>query len=174
MTNSIEPKFLLGSDVVWVDAPGTAGQVPSQVSSGLPAGGAGSAPAAEKSTFTIGDLAREFGVTLRALRFYENKGLIAPQREGLTRVYTAADRNRLGLILRGKKLGFTLSEIRQMIAAEEGAADVHILALSREKCLEQIDMLEKQKRGLEEALAELRRVYQSLSQKIVDFDTKGR
>jgi DNA-binding transcriptional MerR regulator len=174
MTKSIEPKFFLGSDVVWVDSPEAGTHGTSGVTSGLPAVGGGSAPAADKATYTIGDLAREFGVTLRALRFYENKGLIAPQRQGVARVYTAADRSRLALILRGKKLGFTLSEIRQMIAAEEGSADVQTLALSREKCLEQIDMLEKQKRGLEEALTELRGVYQSLSQKIVDFDAKGR
>ena len=78
---------------------------------------------ASKAAFTIGELSREFGVTLRALRFYENKGLISPQREGLSRLYSEGDRTRLALILKGKKLGFTLGEIRQMIAAEEGDAD---------------------------------------------------
>src|SRR5438045_9614518 len=69
----------------------------------------------DKSAFTIGELSREFGVTLRALRFYENKGLISPQREGLSRLYSKGDRTRLALILKGKKLGFTLAEIRQKI-----------------------------------------------------------
>ena len=73
-----------------------------------------------KVAFTIGELSREFGVTLRALRFYENKGLISPHRDGLSRLYSQGDRTRLALILKGKKLGFTLGEIRQMIAAEEG------------------------------------------------------
>ena len=62
-------------------------------------------------------------MTLRALRFYENKGLISPHRDGLNRLYSQGDRTRLALILKGKKLGFTLGEIRQMIAAEEGEAD---------------------------------------------------
>ena len=86
-----------------------------------------------KTAFTIGEFSREFGVTLRALRFYENKGLISPHREGLSRLYSQGDRTRLALILKGKKLGFTLGEIRQMIAAEEGDADANALTLSREK-----------------------------------------
>jgi DNA-binding transcriptional MerR regulator len=98
-----------------------------------------------KTAFTIGELSREFGVTLRALRFYENKGLISPHREGLSRLYSQGDRTRLALILKGKKLGFTLGEIRQMIAAEEGDADAKSLGMSREKCLEQIELLKKAK-----------------------------
>jgi DNA-binding transcriptional MerR regulator len=120
-------------------------------------------PASNEPTFTIGDLAREFGVSLRALRFYENKGLLAPQRAGLARLYSAADRQRLVQILKGKKLGFTLTEIRQMIAAEEGQASGHKLQFDREKCLEQIKLLEKQKAEIEEGLAELRRIYTSLT-----------
>ena len=119
-----------------------------------------------KGAFTIGELSREFGVTLRALRFYENKGLISPQREGLSRLYSQGDRTRLALILKGKKLGFTLGEIRQMIAAEEGRADAKTLALSREKCLEQIELLERQKAEIEEGLNELFRIYSSLSGKL--------
>lgn len=120
----------------------------------------------DKAAFTIGELSREFGVTLRALRFYENKGLISPQREGLNRLYSQGDRTRLALILKGKKLGFTLGEIRQMIAAEEGNADDKALSLSREKCLEQIEMLERQKSEIEEGLGELRRIYSELSGKL--------
>src|SRR5215212_10613962 len=103
-----------------------------------------------KVAFTIGELSLEFGVTLRALRFYENKGLISPQRDGLSRLYSEGDRNRLALILKGKKLGFTLGEIRQMIAAEEGEADSQALTMSREKCLEQIELLKRQKVEIEE------------------------
>jgi DNA-binding transcriptional MerR regulator len=120
----------------------------------------------DKAAFTIGELSREFGVTLRALRFYENKGLISPQRDGLSRLYSQGDRTRLALILKGKKLGFTLGEIRQMIAAEEGDADQKALTLSREKCLEQIEMLERQKTEIEEGLGELRRIYSELSGKL--------
>ena len=116
-----------------------------------------------KAAFTIGELSREFGVTLRALRFYENKGLISPHRDGLSRLYSEGDRTRLALILKGKKLGFTLGEIRQMIAAEEGDADSKTLTLSREKCLEQIELLRKQKAEIEEGLNELSRIYASLT-----------
>jgi DNA-binding transcriptional MerR regulator len=126
--------------------------------------------AAGKAAFTIGELSREFGVTLRALRFYENKGLISPHRDGLSRLYSQGDRTRLALILKGKKLGFTLGEIRQMIAAEEGDADRDALTLSREKCLEQIELLQRQKAEIEEGLSELHRIYASLSGKLSDSD----
>src|SRR3954464_11742695 len=118
-----------------------------------------------KAAFTIGELSREFGVTLRALRFYENKGLISPHRDGLNRLYSQGDRTRLALILKGKKLGFTLGEIRQMIAAEE-TTDRDALTLSREKCLEQINLLERQKTEIEEGLRELQQIYSSLSGKL--------
>ena len=127
-----------------------------------------------KSAYTIGELSREFGVTLRALRFYENKGLISPHREGMSRLYSHGDRTRLALILKGKKLGFTLGEIRQMIAAEEGnAADNAALGLSREKCLEQIEMLKRQKAEIEEGLSELSRIYAALSSKVPEKDRKA-
>ena len=123
---------------------------------------------AAKVEFTIGELARDFGVTLRALRFYENKGLLSPQREGLSRLYSQGDRTRLALILKGKKLGFTLGEIRQMIAAEENETDRDALTLSREKCLEQIELLQRQKAEIEEGLGEMHRIYRSLSGKLSD------
>ncbi|QIB34467.1 MerR family transcriptional regulator [Ancylobacter pratisalsi] len=111
------------------------------------------------SFFTIGDLAREFGVTLRALRFYEDKGLLAPRREGLTRLYSAAERDRLAIILKGKKLGFTLAEIKAMVALREGGpVPSGGLALTREKCAEQLALLEQQKVEIEEAIDELRQM----------------
>jgi DNA-binding transcriptional MerR regulator len=118
-------------------------------------------PSHSEAGFTIGELAKEFGVTLRALRFYENKGLIAPQRQGLARLYSQADRDRLALILRGKKLGFTLGEIREMVAAANGE-DEDALRLSRDKCQQQIALLEQQKADIEEGLEELRRIYAAL------------
>jgi len=121
-----------------------------------------------KTAFTIGELSREFGVTLRALRFYENKGLLSPQRDGLNRLYSQSDRTRLGLILKGKKLGFTLGEIRQMIAVEEGDADSKTLSLSREKCLEQIAFFERQMREAAEALTELREIHLALSKQAME------
>jgi DNA-binding transcriptional MerR regulator len=126
-----------------------------------------------KAAFTIGELSREFGVTLRALRFYENKGLISPHRDGMNRLYSQDDRTRLALILKGKKLGFTLGEIRQMVAVEEGGADIKALSLSREKCLEQIELLKRQKAEIEEGLNELSRIYASLSGKMAEKDRRA-
>jgi DNA-binding transcriptional MerR regulator len=114
------------------------------------------------SIFTIGDLAREFGVTLRALRFYEDKGLLNPTRDGLTRLYGVQDRDRLRLILKGKRLGFTLVEIRQMIDTEEGNSK-DSLAMSADTMREQIAHLERQRVEIDEALAELRKNYETLA-----------
>jgi DNA-binding transcriptional MerR regulator len=112
-------------------------------------------------SYTIGELAREFSVTLRALRFYESKLLLNPRRDGQSRIYGAQDRARLVLILQGRRLGFTLGEIRDMINMTEGRAEEGSLSLTREKCFEQISLLEQQKREIETALAELRRIYTS-------------
>ena len=65
--------------------------------------------------YSIAELAREFGITARTIRFYEDEGLIKPRRQGLTRLYSAHDRTRLGWILRGKRLGFSLAEIKQLL-----------------------------------------------------------
>jgi DNA-binding transcriptional MerR regulator len=116
----------------------------------------------DEKKFTIGELSREFGVTLRTLRFYENKGLIAPHRRGATRLYSGADRDRIAQILAGKRLGFTLAEIRRMVEEKRAGSDGD-LEPSREKCLEQIALLEEQKRGIEAALVELRTIYAKLS-----------
>lgn len=69
----------------------------------------------EQRAWTIGELAREFGITTRTIRFYEDEGLLSPERRGQSRCYSAADRVKLILILRGKRLGFTLAESRDMI-----------------------------------------------------------
>src|SRR3954466_11047424 len=76
-----------------------------------------------RSEFTIGELSREFDITPRAIRFYEDQGLLAPRRDGQRRIYTARDRTRLKLTLRGKRLGLTLSEIRELIEMYEPGRD---------------------------------------------------
>lgn len=106
---------------------------------------------------TIGEVAREFGITLRALRFYESKRLIVPQRHGATRLYGRSDRDRIALILTGRRLGFTLAEIKRLVDGPDGKS----LHLTREKCVEQINLLERQKRSIELALGELRQIYTS-------------
>ena len=74
-------------------------------------------------TFTIGELAREFDLTTRAIRFYEDCGLITPQRAGRNRVYTQRDRTRLKLTLRGKRLGLTLAEVKELVDMYESPRD---------------------------------------------------
>ena len=106
--------------------------------------------------YTIGDLAREFGVTLRTLRFYEDRGLLSPRRDGTARIYDARDRERLSVILKGKQLGFTLTEIRAMVAEERsGGGPGMNLKLSLDQIEDQIRHLEQQKKEIEAALAEL-------------------
>ena len=84
---------------------------------------AASAPTARMPTFTIGELAREFDLTTRAIRFYEDCGLLEPQRLGRHRVYTARDRTRLKLTLRGKRLGLTLAEVKDLVDMYESPRD---------------------------------------------------
>src|SRR5882672_11302657 len=81
------------------------------------------AHATEREEFSISELAREFDVTPRAIRFYEDQGLLAPRRDGQRRIYTPRDRTRLKLTLRGKRLGLTLAEIRELIDMYEPGRD---------------------------------------------------
>ena len=107
--------------------------------------------------YTIGDLAREFGVTLRTLRFYEDRGLLSPRRDGTARIYDARDRERLSVILKGKQLGFTLTEIRALLAEERSADGPAMdLRLSLDQIEDQIRHLEQQKIEIIEALEELK------------------
>lgn len=112
----------------------------------------------------IGEVAREFGMTLRALRFYEAKRLVNPQRLGATRLYHRSDRQRLALIQTGRRLGFTLAEIGDLL----GKPDSDGLHLTREQCVAQINLLEQQKRGIEIAIAELRQICTSFYRKLID------
>ena len=90
------------------------------------------------ATYTIGDLAREFGVTTRTIRHYEHEGLLNPTRQGTARIFSARDRVRLKLALRGKRLGFTLQEIKELVAldASEDRGRVRELANARVEALD--------------------------------------
>jgi len=146
MTNCNSPEMFTGAgDVFWVESAAEAADTNG-----------------DEPVYSIGDLARKFDVTLRTLRFYESRGLLSPGRQGRHRRYGRRDADRLTVILKAKKLGFTLSDIRDMIAAD-GEASRHALKLSREKCLEQIAVFERKLVETEEALAELRWIYTSLS-----------
>lgn len=108
--------------------------------------------------FSIGDLAKEFDVTLRTLRFYEDKGLLNPRRDGMTRLYTRRDRARLKLVLMGKRVGFSLTEIHRMLDLYDlRDGQVTQLRVSLERFHEQIDVLRKQKDDIEQAIHDLER-----------------
>jgi DNA-binding transcriptional MerR regulator len=120
-------------------------------------------------TYTISELAREFEVTPRALRFYEDKGLLSPTRDGLNRVYSAADRARLKLILQGKSVGFSLSDIREMLDLYKLEGHRAQLKLAIRKSREQIRNLEKQQKDIEAALESLRDGIRWAEQRLQDL-----
>lgn len=104
----------------------------------------------------IGDMAREHGVTLRALRFYEDKGLLAPRREGASRLYTRRDKARLKLILLGRRIGFTLRDVKHIMDLYDPEnANVKQIRLVLEKSEKQLSRLQEQRLALEEAIEEL-------------------
>jgi DNA-binding transcriptional MerR regulator len=107
-------------------------------------------------SFSISDLAREFDVTTRAIRFYEDKGMLSPERRGQTRIYTPADRTKLKLILRGKRLGLTLDEsldIIEMYNPDSDNADQLVKLIL--KIRERRDYLEQQMHDLEVMMVDL-------------------
>ncbi len=108
-------------------------------------------------TYTIRQLCREFAVTPRALRFYEDKGLLSPGRNGMNRIYSPRDRARLVLILRGKSVGFSLGELREMLDLYD-VDDVHVtqMAASITKFRKRIVALEAQRANIELAIEGLR------------------
>ena len=120
-------------------------------------------------TYTIRQLCLEFKCTPRALRFYEDKGLLNPARDGMNRVYSYKDRGRLVLILRGKRVGLSLSEIGEILdlyeADDSGVAQA---AKSLRKFQERIVALEQQKKDIDDAIAQLQSGVSAMEQRLSD------
>lgn len=113
-------------------------------------------PRPDREYFSISDLCTEFGVTARALRFYEDEGLIGPERRGTQRIYSHRDRARLAWILRGKRVGFSLGEIKEMIDLYDiGDGRKVQRQVTLERCLDRIRLLENQKHDIDAHIAEL-------------------
>jgi DNA-binding transcriptional MerR regulator len=117
-------------------------------------------------TYRIGDLSREFGITLRALRFYEAKGLLKPGKSGVTRHYSNADRARLKVILLAKQFGLSLAEIRKLVEAIDGKSGTLPLRSMLDKFRDQQAFLERQKAEAEAAIAKLRETISTLEKAI--------
>lgn len=113
-------------------------------------------PRPDRDAFSISDLSTEFGVTARALRFYEDEGLISPERRGTARIYSHRDRARLAWILRGKRVGFSLGEIRELLDLYDigdGRRAQRSATIAR--CRDRIALLDAQKHDIDAAIAEL-------------------
>ena len=109
--------------------------------------------------YGIAELAREFGVTTRTIRYYEDKGLLSPRRKGQRRVYAPRDRVRLRLIMRGKRLGFSLDEIRELIDLYDvDPSEATQLRHFLDKISEHQEVLVRQQADIAETLSEMRRI----------------
>lgn len=124
----------------------------------------------DRRTFSIRQLCREFGVTARAVRFYEDKGLLSPGRQGQTRVFNARDRARLRLIVQGKRVGFSLGEIKQMLDLyDRKDNNAQQLAVSLKKFKAQIEALRRQREAVDDAIDNLEKGCAWIEKRLAEF-----
>ena len=119
-----------------------------------------------RDLFAIADLAKEFGISTRAIRFYEAKGLLAPERVGATRIFRRRDRARLILILRGKRLGFSLRDISDYLSLYDANRSQQVQLLTA-KIDERLVSLEAQLEDLQTTIAELREIKKLADERLV-------
>ncbi|MBN9053298.1 MerR family DNA-binding transcriptional regulator [Shinella sp. PSBB067] len=120
--------------------------------------------------YTITELTREFGVSTRTLRFYEDEGLINPERRGRTRLFRPADRRLIQEILRGRRIGFTIAEIRDIIRVyKDPPGEVGQLELLMTKVSEKREELRQKRRDIEETLAELDNVEEACLTRLAEI-----
>lgn len=123
-------------------------------------------------TYSIGQLAKEFGITSRTLRLYEEEGLLDPLRDGTRRIYNERNRVRLRLILRGKRLGWSLSEIRELFDLYDSSLGEQAqLELMLEKLSHRREMLLEQKNDIDNALQELDRIVANAEQALQGIES---
>jgi DNA-binding transcriptional MerR regulator len=126
-------------------------------------------------TYTIRELTKEFQVTARTLRFYEQEGLLAPERRGQARIYSGRDRGRLTLILRGRRVGFSLAEIREMLDLYDlGDGGIAQLEQARKKFAQRITELEQQKKDIDDSMAELKLGLESIAHRLSEREDEAR
>jgi DNA-binding transcriptional MerR regulator len=119
------------------------------------------------TAFSITELADAFGITTRALRFYEDHDLLRPERRGQTRIYSRGDFVRLAWVLRGKRVGFSLAEIKELLDLynlDDGRAVQHARAL--EKCRARLTLLESQRRDIDQMIDELQQFCTTINAKV--------
>jgi DNA-binding transcriptional MerR regulator len=123
-----------------------------------------------KKYYSITELTREFGVSTRTLRFYEDEGLIHPERRGRTRLYRAADRRLLQEILRGRRIGFTINEIREIVHVyKEPPGEIGQLKLMMKKIDEKREDLRQKRRDIDETLTELDQAEEACLTRLVEI-----
>lgn len=121
--------------------------------------------------YSITDLTREFGISTRTIRFYEDEGLIHPLRRGRTRLFRPTDRRLLKFILRGKRLGFSIAEIREILAMyKEAPGEVGQLNLLMQRVQEKREALEQKRSDIVETLAELDQVEEATLARLAELD----